>query len=199
MGCGEMFDRSDLDLPGAQLPLLQALVATGKPVVVLLIHGRQMTFGRGNTVLNGIAALMVGWRPGEEGGPAFWNLLTGVANPSGRLAQNWPRSVGGILGPSQYLYPFQGNHMGEAYSAGDGPSTPLFQFGQGLSYTTFVLSALSITPEATTATGTFKLTLNATNTGSRDGAAVVQVYFRDPIAWPVRVSSIQLVRFTKVL
>merc|ERR1712232_1138449 len=94
--CGEMVDRSDLDLPGGQLPLLKALVATGKPVVVLLINGRQMTFGRGNAVLDGVAALMVGWRPGEEGGPAFWNLLTGVIGPSGRLTQNWPRSVGSI-------------------------------------------------------------------------------------------------------
>jgi len=197
--CGEMVDRSDLDLPGGQLPLLKALVATGKPVVVLLINGRQMTFGRGNAVLDGLAALMVGWRPGEEGGPAFWNVLTGVVNPSGRLAHNWPRSVGGIGGPSQYLYPFQGNHMGEAYSAGDGESTPLFQFGQGLSYTTFDLNSLSVSPNATTAKGTFKLTLTASNTGERDGAVVVQVYFRDPVSWPVRIASIQLVRFTKVL
>ena len=128
--CGEMVDRSDLDLPGGQLPLLQALTATGKPVVVLLIHGRQVTFGRNNVGLDGVSALMIGWRPGEEGGPAFLNVLSGQTSPSGRLAQAWPRSVGGIGGPgAPYLYPFQGNHMGEAYSAGDGPSSPLFQFG----------------------------------------------------------------------
>ena len=127
-------DRSDLDLPGGQLPLLQALTATGKPVVVLLIHGRQVTFGRGNVGLDGVAALVIGWRPGEEGGPAFLNLLSGAVAPSGRLAQAWPRSVGSIGGPgAPYLYPFQGNHMGESYAAGDGPSSPLFQFGFGLS------------------------------------------------------------------
>ena len=130
--CGEMVDRSDLDLPGGQLPLLQALTATGKPVVVLLIHGRQVTFGRNNIGLDGVDALMIGWRPGEEGGPAFLNVLSGQTSPSGRLAQAWPRSVGGIGGPgAPYLYPFQGNHMGEAYSGGDGPSSPLFQFGYG--------------------------------------------------------------------
>jgi beta-glucosidase len=80
-----------------------------------------------------VDALFVGWRPGEEGGPAFFNLLTGAVNPSARLTQSWPRSVGGIGGPAApYLYPFQGNHMGEAYAANDGPSTPLFRFGEGV-------------------------------------------------------------------
>ena len=79
-----------------QLPLLQALIETGKPVIVLLLHGRQVTFGRGNNVLGGLAAMVVGWRPGEEGGPAFLNLISGAVAPSGRLAQAWPRSVGSI-------------------------------------------------------------------------------------------------------
>ena len=197
--CGEMVDRADLDLPGAQLPLLQALTATGKPVVVLLIHGRPMTFGRNNVGLNGVSALMTGWRPGEEGGPAFLNVLSGAVSPSGRLTQAWPRSVGGIGGPgAPYLYPFQGNHMGEAYSAGDGPSSSLFGFGEGLSYSAFDLHSLSITPNRTTATGTFSLALTATNTGDVDSAVPIQVFFRDPVCYPVRISSIQLVRFTKI-
>ena len=72
-----------------QLALLAALAASGTPVVVLLVHGRPATFGPGNAVLDDLAALVVGWRPGEEGGPAFVNLLMGRANPSGRLTQNW--------------------------------------------------------------------------------------------------------------
>merc|ERR1712118_399214 len=151
-----MVDRSSLDLPGGQRPLLKALTATGKPVVVLLLNGRPMTFGLGNVGLNGVAALVIGWRPGEEGGPAFLNILSGITSPSGRLTQAWQRSVGGIGGPgAPYLYPFQGNHMGEPYSGGDGPSTPLFGV---------------------------------------DSAVPVQVYFRDPVADPVRLASIQLVR-----
>jgi beta-glucosidase len=197
--CGEMVDRSDLDLPGGQLPLLQALTATGVPVVVLLIHGRQVTFGRNNVGLDGVDALMIGWRPGEEGGPAFLNVISGKTSPSGRLAQAWPRSVGGIGGPgAPYLYPFQGNHMGESYSAGDGPSSPLFGFGHGLSYTSFVLSKFSASPNRTTTDGTFNLSLVATNTGHTDGAVPIQVYFRDPVCYPVRIASIQLVRFKKV-
>ena len=200
--CGEMIDRSSLDLPGAQLALLQELAAkTTTPLVLLLINGRPTTFGRGNTVLDSLSALFVGWRPGEEGGPAFVNLLLGDANPSARLTQAWPRSVGGIHGPgAPYLYPFQGNHQGEAYSGGDGKSDALFQFGEGLSYTSFVLSDLTIAPTTPVrSNGTFTLKLKCTNTGARDGATPIMVFFRDPVALPVRISSIQLVRFTKVL
>eukprot|EP00040_Diaphanoeca_grandis_P038707 m.257128 g.257128 ORF g.257128 m.257128 type:complete len:798 (-) comp35003_c0_seq1:1727-4120(-) len=197
--CGEMVDRSETDLAGGQLQLLEALIATGTPVVLLLINGRPTTFGRNNPALDGLTAFFVGWRPGEEGGPAFLNLLDGAANPSARLTQAWPRSVGGIGGPgAPYLYPFQGNHMGESYSAGDGPSSPLFRFGEGLSYTTYILSDLTITPQQAKASESFNLTLTVSNTGSRSGSIPVQVYFRDPYAMPVRIASIQLVRFTKV-
>ena len=139
------------------------------------------------------------WRPGEEGGPALYNILTGAANVDGRLTSAWPRSVGAIGGPNTpYLYPYQGNHQGEDFTAGDGASTPLFNFGEGMSYTSYRLSGLQISPRATDASGKFKLTLKATNTGPRDGRCIVQVYFRDPVAMPVRISSIQLVRFDKI-
>jgi len=197
--CGEMVDRSQTDLPGGQLGLLEALIASGTPVIVLLINGRPATFGRGNPALNGIAALFVGWRPGEEGGPAFLNLLSGATNPSARLTQAWPRSVGGIGGPgAPYLYPFQGNHMGEAYSAGDGPSSALFQFGAGMSYSVYVIQDLVVSPKQAQANGSFSLTFTVVNQGSQDGSVPVMVFFRDPVAMPVRISSIQLVRFTKV-
>ena len=198
--CGEMFDRSNLDLPGGQLALLEAVAATPTKTIVVLIHGRTVTFGRGNPVLAKVAGLFSAWRPGEEGGTAIVNLIGGVdgANPSGRLPQAWPRSVGGVQGPgAPYLYPFQGNHMGETYAT-DGPSTPLFAFGSGLSYTSYVLSNLAITPNATTAAGNFSARLIAQNTGTRDGDAIVQVYFRDPVAFPVRIGSVQLVAYERV-
>ena len=92
-----------------------------------------------------------------------------------------------------------GNHQGEAYSGGDGYSTPLFGFGEGLSYTNFTLTALDVHPKAAGDTGVFTLTVNANNVGTRAGACVVQVYMRDPVALPVRISSVQLVRFQRVM
>ena len=88
--------------------------------------------------------------------------------------------------------------MGEGYSAGDGPSDALFKFGSGLSYTSFNLHSLSITPNTTTVNGTFHLSFEATNTGGVDSAVPVQLYFRDPVCYPVRLASIQLIRYTKI-
>ena len=128
------------------------------------------------------------------------SLTRGTLEQSARLTQSWPRSVGGVGGPgAPYLYPFQGNHQGEAYSADDGPSTPLFRFGEGLGYSPFELSGLDVSPKAAvSAAGSWTLALNVSNTGTRDGATPVQVFFRDPCAFPVRLGSIQLARFTKV-
>jgi len=196
--CGEMFDRSSLDLPGGQLALLEAVLDTGTPVVLVLVHGRSATFGPGNALFHRTAAALAAWRPGEEGGSAIFNLLSGVANPSGKLTQAWPRSAGGIGGPgAPYLYPFQGNHQGESYAV-DGPSDAFLPFGVGGTYTSFRLEALEVTPAQAPPTGAFTLRLRAANTGARDGATVVQVYFRDPVAPVVRLASIQLVRFAKV-
>lgn len=215
--CGEMHDRSSLDLAGAQLPLLRALAATKKPLVVILINGRPATFGRPvdqpkcaqtesatfgcgtGTVLDEVDALLVAWRPGEEGGPALVDVLSGAVGVDGRLTSAWPRTVGAVGGPNTpYLYPYQGNHQGQDYAAGDGYSTPLFSFGEGLSYTKYRLSGLRVSPEVASAAGSFTLSLTAENTGVRAGSCTVQVYFRDPVAVPVRISSIQLVRFAKV-
>mmetsp|Transcript_11812 Transcript_11812/g.35563 ORF Transcript_11812/g.35563 Transcript_11812/m.35563 type:complete len:714 (-) Transcript_11812:281-2422(-) len=195
--CGEMFDRSSLDVPGGQLKLIEAASKSRTPVVVVLINGRSATFGPGNTLLDAVDSLVVAWRPGEEGGTAIWNVLSGVVNPSGHLTQAWPRSSGAIWGPgSPYLYPYQGNHQGEAYAV-DGPSDALFNFGYGLSYTNFCLTHFSATPSIVTIGDNVTVRVTVNNVGSRTGATVVQVYFRDPVSRVVRIGSYQLLTFGK--
>jgi beta-glucosidase len=121
--CSEMSDSDTLDLPGAQLALLDALAATGKPLVTLLFNCRPATFGAGpsasfganNALLARLPALVVGWRPGEEAGNAVRDVLLGAVSPSGRLTQNWPRTSGAIKGPaSPYMQPL-GAYNEKAY------------------------------------------------------------------------------------
>jgi hypothetical protein len=92
--CGEWGDRADLDLSGGQLALLQAVAATKTPTVLVLVTGRTATFGENNAVLANVTAIFSAFRPGQMGGVAISNLITGVATPSGKLAQNWVRDVG---------------------------------------------------------------------------------------------------------
>jgi len=109
---GEDDDRTDLDLPGSQPELIAAIAAAAPavPVIGVLIHGRPATFVRHN-ILPKFSALLAAWRPGMMGGQAVWRILTGEANPSGRLSQAWPQSVGYVHsqvgGPVPFLFPFR--------------------------------------------------------------------------------------------
>jgi beta-glucosidase len=104
-GNGEAGDRNSLDLEGEQLALVEAVLnATKKKVVVVLVHGRPVSFGTDNRPLGAIPALLAAWRPGEEGGNAIADIIFGDANPSGKLAQAWPRSAGYIHSPSNPWY-----------------------------------------------------------------------------------------------
>lgn len=110
-GCGEAGDRQDFDLEGQQLAMLSAVLNASavhsKQIAVVAICGRPVTFGEGNAILDRVPALISAFRPGEEGGNAIVDLITGEYNPSGRLAQNWLRSVGQIYSPANPWYQFK--------------------------------------------------------------------------------------------
>jgi beta-glucosidase len=171
---GEGCDAADLRLPGVQAELLEALLATGKPVVVVVVSGRPYALGD----LDGRAAALVqAFMPGEEGGAAIAGVLSGRVQPSGRLPVQIPRHPGGQ--PGTYLQPRLGAvHTGVSNL----DPTPLYAFGHGRSYTTFTVSDLRISDTRVPADGEFTVTVRLRNTGARDGAEVVQLYLADPVA-----------------
>jgi beta-glucosidase len=192
--CGEGMDRDTLDLPGGQLALLAAVAGTGKPVVVVLVHGRTATFGAtdGNALLANVSALLAAWRPGQMGGPAIARLLTGAANPSGRLPLSWLRHVGHTgSGASPWLQQRVSLYGGPAtgaegrryggYWRAASPATPLFPFGFGLSYTTFALGGLTAALNGGNTSHPVTVSFTASNTGAAAGAVVAQVYAQDPV------------------
>lgn len=179
MEAGEGFDRSTLDLLGLQLPLLEALKATGKPLVVVYIEGRPLNK---NWAADKADALLTLWYPGGEGGKALADVLLGRYNPAGRLAVSVPRSVGQLPVYYNRKVPFSHDYVEES-------ANPLYPFGYGLSYTTFEYSDLQASAE--------KVTVKVTNTGERDGDEVVQVYIRDLVASTARPRK-QLCAFSRV-
>ena len=179
MEAGEGFDRSTLDLLGLQLPLLKALKATGKPLVVVYIEGRPLNK---NWAADEADALLTLWYPGGEGGKALADVLLGRYNPAGRLAVSVPRSVGQLPVYYNRKVPFSHDYVEES-------ANPLYPFGYGLSYTTFEYSDLQASAE--------KVTVKVTNTGERDGDEVVQVYIRDLVASTARPRK-QLCAFSRV-
>ena len=191
---GEGCDASDLRLPGVQADLLDALLATGKPVVLVLITGRPYAIG---PAASRLAAAVQAFFPGQEGGGAMAGVLSGRVVPSGKLPIEVPR-LAGAEQPS-YLAPLLGTR--NDVSAVD--PTPMFSFGHGLSYTTFAYSELSIRPAAdvlaSAATegqrpdmaristdGVTEIACTLTNTGAYAGAEVIQLYLRDPVAQVAR-------------
>ncbi|MEW2133408.1 glycoside hydrolase family 3 N-terminal domain-containing protein [Streptomyces sp. NPDC005435] len=171
---GEGCDVAGLELPGVQAGLLDALVATGTPVVLVLLTGRPYALGRWDGRLG---AVVQAFFPGKEGGPAVAGVLSGRVDPSGRLPLSVPRDPGGQ--PWTYLQPPLG--LAGEVSALD--PTPLFPFGHGLSYTSFSWGEFGGTGPVETGTdGSYDLSLTVRNTGERAGAEVVQLYLHDPVA-----------------
>ena len=169
MECGEGFDRATLDLLGRQQQMLEALEATGKPLVVVYIEGRPLNK---NWAAEHANALLTAYYPGEQGGNAIADVLFGDCNPAGRLPVSVPRHVGQL--PVYYNKPLPAAHDYVEMSA-----QPLYPFGYGLSYTTFDYSGLRITEAGD---GGCDVTFAVTNTGGRDGEEVVQLYLRQRVA-----------------
>lgn len=172
---GEAKSRSSLDLPGAQQQLLEALHATGKPVVLVLMAGRPLS-----TVwaAKHIPAILNVWFPGTQAGPAIADVLFGDYNPSGKLPMTVPRTVGQI--PIYYNHKNTGRPAISKYE--DIPNSPLYPFGFGLSYTTFEYEDLVITPAQLAPAGTVRVQARVTNTGPRRGTETAQLYMRDVVA-----------------
>ncbi len=173
MEAGEGFDRSTLDLMGLQQPLLEALKATGKPLVVVYIEGRPLNKNWASLEAN---ALLTLWYPGGEGGTALADVLLGRYNPAGRLPVSVPRSVGQLPVYYNRKVPFSHDYVEES-------AEPLYPFGYGLSYTTFEYSTLEVNGSLP---DDVSVSVNVTNTGSLAGDEVVQVYVRDLVASTAR-------------
>jgi beta-glucosidase len=167
---GEQASRSSIALPEGQQRLLDAVVATGKPVVLLLMNGRPLDLRGASKV----PAILDIWYPGTQGGTAVANLLFGAASPGGKLPFSWLRDVGQV--PT--IYARQTSQAPDAAGKRyfDEESTPLFPFGFGLSYTTFAFDNLKLDRTTATTGDTVKVSVDVKNTGSRAGDEVVQLY-----------------------
>ncbi len=166
---GEGCDRDDLELPGVQRALVEAVLDTGTPVVLVLVTGRPYVIG---WALERCAAVVQTFFPGEEGGGAVAGVLSGRVNPSGRLPVSMPRATGSQ--PYSYLHP----PLGEGDEVSSIPTTPAAPFGHGLSYTTFGYGPLEVPAQVPT-DGSIDAVVTVTNTGTVAGGDVVQIYARD--------------------
>ena len=198
--CGEGADRNTLDLYGQQMGLLQQLASSNSSskLVVVLIHGRQTTFGPGNSVLEKVDALLAAWRPGAEGGNAIVDIITGAVNPSGHTTQAWPADTGQINSLVNPWYQSSGEGINVPVDGGIDAAFPLFPFGFGLSYTTFSFGQPALSSEFAGTMDTISVTVPVSNTGKRDGCTVVQLYSEAPIAIGLAHYQRTLVGFTKV-
>lgn len=170
-----------------QEKMVRDLIATGKPVVVVLHNGAVVEI---TDWVDGAAAVLEAWYPGEQGGRAIADVLTGVRNPGGRLPFSWVRNIG----QNPYYYSIKPSGRGYGYVENDG--SPLYPFGYGLSYTSFAYSNF-VLPEKLVAGESLKVKVTVTNTGSVEGDEVVQLYAHDELASVARPMK-QLVAFKRV-
>jgi beta-glucosidase len=176
--CGENRRRAGIRLPGDQEAFVKALIATGKPVVLVMFSGRPEMIA---DIADGCAAILQAFYPGEEGGNAVSDILTGRVNPSGKLCMTMPASET----TEQYCY-----------NTGADPGRELYPFGFGLSYTTFAYSDVSVQPAAKTKDGLIQISCRVTNTGGVKGDEVVQLYASPKSGQPLK--PIQLKGFQRV-
>ncbi len=186
---GEGCDAEDLSLPGVQDELLDAVLATGTPVVVVVVSGRPYALG---AHAPRAAATVQAFMPGEEGGPALAGVLSGRVMPTGRLPVQVPAVAGAQ--PGTYLQPPLGV---DTTGVSNLDPTPAFPFGHGLSYTSYDYDGLQVDHDEIPTDGTLRVSVEVTNTGDRAGEEVVQLYLHDVLA-PVTRPVQQLVGFARV-
>ncbi|TXK41188.1 glycoside hydrolase family 3 N-terminal domain-containing protein [Nonomuraea sp. C10] len=184
---GEGCDATDLSLPGVQAELVRAVLATGTPVVLVLLAGRPYALG---PETDAAAAVLFGFFPGQLGGRALAEVLTGAVNPSGRLPVSVPRDGGGL--PATYLTP----PLGRRTDVSSVDPTPAFPFGHGLTYTTFEWTGAESGGEWPV-DGETVAAVTVRNTGERPGAEVVQLYLHDPVAQTTR-PVVRLIGYARV-
>jgi beta-glucosidase len=190
--CGEMRDSAMLRFPGVQETLAGAVYKTGKPVVLVVLDGRPMELG---WMAEKMPAIVWAWKPGEEGGNALADVLFGRYNPGGKLPVTFPHNVGQVpiyygLKPNAGKSQFWGDYT-------DCPAAPLYEFGYGLSYTTFELSKLIISPSRVRPGGQMTVTCTVKNTGGQPGDEVIQLYVNDVVAGLTR-PLLQLKGFARI-
>lgn len=178
---GEAASRTKLDLPGVQQELLEALVKTGKPVVLVLATARPLILTWAN---DHVAAILQTFHGGTEGRTAIADILTGRYNPSGRVPMSFPRSVGQIPVYYGQLPSGRPEKPGERYASifMDERNEPLYPFGYGLSYSRFSYANPRVSASSVRLGGVVEVAVDVTNTGARDGQEVVQLYIRQPVA-----------------
>lgn len=197
---GEAASRTDISLPGVQLELARAIIATGKPVAVVLFNGRPLSIPE----LDSIApAILESWIGGTEAGNGIADVLFGDINPSGKLTMTFPRNVGQIpifynskntgrpINPEKPFEKYKSNYL-------DAPNSPLYPFGYGLSYTTFSYSDIKINKTEFQKDDQIIATVEIKNTGERDGEEIVQLYIRDLVGNVTRPVK-ELKGFKKIL
>lgn len=193
---GESKSRTGLDLPGRQQQLLEALHATGKPVVLILINGQPLTI---NWADRHIPSILEAWFPGQLGGEAIARTLFGDYNPGGRLPVTFPKATGQI----ELNFPFKpGSQDGQYFTGPNGSGNtrvngPLYPFGYGLSYTTFDYSNLRISQETPASQSPVTITVDVRNSGAYAGDEVVQLYVRDKVSSVITYDS-QLRGFERI-
>jgi len=193
---GENHDVDDLDLPGAQLPMLYAIAQSaayhGTPIIAVVISAQPKTFGASlfNPVALGkpnflvtsgmLNAVLAAWRPGEEGGTAIVEIVTGQYNPTGRLSHTWPAKAGQVHSVVANNYRMPASSAGGSFAFTTGPMLPLFPFGWGLSYASFKVGTPTATGPAAgqpvNSTQRFQVKVNVSCTGPAGSQTMLQVY-----------------------
>lgn len=196
---GEGTSRANPNIPEPQQALLKALLATGKPVVLVVITGRPLILTWEN---ENVPAILNSWFPGIEGGHAIADVLFGDANPSAKLTTSFPRALGQL--PYSYNHKMTGRPLGDydeyvrfRSDYMDVINAPLYPFGYGLSYTTYEYSDVALSAKTMPESGKITASVTVKNTGSREGKEIVQLYIRDVIAESTRPVQ-ELKKFQKI-